>query len=172
MEAAKESSFAYLYKNYFLYLIFGWFPIIAVIGLVIGLLGGFNPDIITVLYFIGAGVIFHLAWKITQSKRKAAAKLDFNWKAMSLLSWTNPKVWLVIPPGFLSATYTDSLLLNIAIFYLVGTPLFIFGVYMWGMIGRQGAKIAYHKISYFNAALLCLFAAYLLYEGVVNIGTF
>ena len=55
--------------------------------------------------------------------------------------------------------------LNIIVFYALGIPLFLFGVYLWGVIGRQGAKIAKAKVGYFNACLLLLFALYLLYEG-------
>ena len=170
MQVATYSSFRYIYKHYFLYLVLGWLPIIACIGLVVGTLGGFNPDLINALYFVGAGVITYMAWKIVRAQHGKSAQLDFNWRAMSLLSWTNPKVWLVIPPGYLAATYSDSLWLNIAIFYALGVPLFLFGLYFWGMIGRQGAKIAKDKISYCNAALLLLFALYLLYQGVQQLG--
>ena len=166
MEVANHTDFKTLYKNYCLYLIFGWLPIIVVIGLVVGVIGGFDPNIVKALYFIGAFVILYLAWKIVRTRQGSHKKLDFNWKAMSLLSWTNPKVWISIPPGFLAANFTDQLWLNIALFYVVGIPLFLLGIYMWGMIGRQGAKIAKDKLSYFNAGLLALFASYLLYQGV------
>ena len=165
MQVATYTSFAYIYKNYLYYLLLGWLPIIAVIGVIVGTLGGLNPELINALYFVGAAVITYMAWKIVRSEQGKAARFDFNWRAMALLSWSNPKVWLVIPPGFLAADYSSSLWLNIIVFYALGIPLFLFGVYLWGMIGRQGAKIAKAKVGYFNACLLLLFALYLLYEG-------
>lgn len=167
MEAAVHTSFKEIYKNYFVYLLVGWLPEIATIGLIVGLVGQFSPQLLTWLYFIGGGVIFYLAYRTVVSKASGNIKFEFNWKAMTLLSWTNPKVWLSIPAGFLAATYTDNLAINIALFYLLGLPLFVPGVYVWGMIGRQGAKIAKGKLSYFNAALLCGFAIYLLYQGIL-----
>ena len=165
MQVATYTSFVDIYKNYLYYLLFGWLPIIAVIGVVVGVLGGFSPELINALYFVGAAVITYMAWKIVRAQQGKVARFDFNWRAMALLSWSNPKVWLVIPPGFLAADYSSSLWLNIVVFYALGVPLFIFGVYFWGMIGRQGARIAKDKVSYFNAGLLLLFALYLLYQG-------
>jgi threonine/homoserine/homoserine lactone efflux protein len=85
---------------------------------------------------------------------------------MSLMTWFNPKTWLAVPPGFLIANYSDSLSINIAIFYLSGIPFFLSGVLFWSMVGRQGAKISKNRLSYFNAALLVFFGFYLLYEGI------
>ena len=166
MAAAKDTSFAELYRNYLIYMLVSWFPINAIIGVVVGTIGEINHNIYTVLYFIGALVIFRLAYKTVSSSAADGAGFEFNWKLMTLVSWSNPKVWTTIPAGFLAATYTDSLITNIVIFFLLGVPLFLFGVYLWGMIGRQGAKIARGKINYFNAALLVGFGVYLLFQGV------
>ncbi len=169
METSSHTSFSHIYKNYSIYILVCWLPIITIIGLVIGLVGELNENIFTALYFIGSVIIFYLAWKIVVAKGANKAKFNFNWKAMSLVSWTNPKVWIGVPPGFLAANYTESLPLNIFIFYLTGIPLFYIGVYFWGQIGRQGAKIAKDKLSYFNASLLGIFALYLLYSGVSQV---
>jgi threonine/homoserine/homoserine lactone efflux protein len=166
MDAARHTSFATLYKNYIIYSLVGWFPINALIGAIVGTIGVISEDIYTALYFVGAAVIFRLAWKTVAAKPGESEGFDFNWKMMTLLSWSNPKVWTTIPAGFLAATYTDSLAINIVVFFLIGTPLFLFGVYLWGMIGRQGAKIARDKVGYFNAALLTGFGIYLLYQGI------
>jgi threonine/homoserine/homoserine lactone efflux protein len=85
---------------------------------------------------------------------------------MVLVSWTNPKVWLTIPAGYLAANFTGNLPVDVLIFFFIGSPLFLAGVFIWGTIGRQGAKLAREKIGYFNAALLAAFGCYLLYQGV------
>ena len=98
-------------------------------------------------------VIFYLAYKnltLTQAKKK----FDFNWKAMLALGWSNPKAWLTMPVGALSATYTDSLIINMLGFYFIALPLFLFGLFFWGTIGKQGNKIAPKKFGYFTAFLL------------------
>jgi threonine/homoserine/homoserine lactone efflux protein len=166
MEVSRYSSFGYIYKNYFIYLLVCWLPIIVIIGTVMGVLGGFKPELMNALYFVGALVIFYLCWQVIRSKRNSNIKIDFNWKAMSLMTWFNPKTWLAVPPGFLIANYTDSLPINIAIFYLCGIPFFLSGVFLWSLLGRQGAKISKNKLSYFNALLLAFFGFYLLYEGI------
>ncbi|MCS5591772.1 MAG: hypothetical protein NZ775_04550 [Gammaproteobacteria bacterium] len=166
MEISRYSSFGYIYKNYFIYLLVCWLPIVVIIGTVMGVLGGFKPELMNVLYFVGAFVIFYLCWQVVRSKRNANIKIDFTWKTMSIMTWLNPKTWLVVPPGFLIASYTDSLAINISIFYLSSIPFFLSGVFFWSMVGRQGAKISKNKLSYFNAALLAFFGFYLLYEGI------
>ena len=166
MEVSRYSSFGYIYKNYFVYLLVCWLPIVVIIGMVIGVLGGFNSELLNALYFVGAFVIFYLCWQVIRAKRNPNIKIDFNWKAMSLMTWLNPKTWLVVPPGFLIANYTDSLAINISIFYLSGVPFFLSGVFFWSMVGRQGAKISKNKLSYFNALLLAFFGLYLLYAGI------
>jgi len=166
MEISRYFSFGYIYKNYFIYLLVCWLPIVVIIGTVMGVLGGFKPELMNVLYFVGAFVIFYLCWQVVRSKRNANIKIDFTWKTMSIMTWLNPKTWLVVPPGFLIASYTDSLAINISIFYLSSIPFFLSGVFFWSMVGRQGAKISKNKLSYFNAALLAFFGFYLLYEGI------
>jgi len=166
MEISRYFSFGYIYKNYFIYLLVCWLPIVVIIGTVMGVLGGFKPELMNVLYFVGAFVIFYLCWQVVRSKRNANIKIDFTLKTMSIMTWLNPKTWLVVPPGFLIASYTDSLAINISIFYLSSIPFFLSGVFFWSMVGRQGAKISKNKLSYFNAALLAFFGFYLLYEGI------
>jgi hypothetical protein len=79
------------------------------------------------------------------------------------------QVYILLPVGFLTAKLTESLPLNIGFFYISGIPLFLFGVYFWGMIGKAGAKISFQYISYFNAFLLISFGAYLIYNGFMMI---
>ena len=83
---------------------------------------------------------------------------------MMLISWTNPKVWLTLPAGYLAANFTGNLLVDILLFFGLGLPFFFTGVYLWGMIGRQGAKVAKEKLAWFNAFLLVAFGCFLLYE--------
>ena len=166
MEEARHNDFASIYKNYIWYLLIGWLPLIATIGVLVGTLGGIHSSVIDALYFIGAAVILYYAWKVLRKGKSTSGAIDFNWQSMVIVSWSNPKVWLIIPGGFLSANYTDWLAVNILIFYSVSLPMFLLCVYLWGTLGRQGAKISRGAISYFNAFLLCCFAFYLLYEGI------
>jgi len=166
MEAAPHMSFKSLYKNYVIYLAVGWFPIVVTVSVIVTLLGALDQRIFTALHFVGALVIFYMAYKIVSAKLSAgSASFNFDWKAMTLVSWTNPKVWLLIPTGFITATFTDSAVINMLMFYFIGVPLFLFGVFFWGTIGKLGAKISMTYISYFNAALLIGFGVYLLYAG-------
>ena len=165
MEAARSTSFAVLYRNYLIYSLVGWLPINMFLGITTGLVGRIDDRVYTVLYFVGAGVILWMAFKTLSRKPSGGAGFDFNWRTMTLVSWTNPKVYLTIPPGTLAANFTDSLTLNVFLFFLVGFPLFLVGVYLWGSIGRQGARLAPNRIGWINAALLAGFALYLLWEG-------
>ncbi|MCY3770209.1 MAG: hypothetical protein OXG56_12725 [Gammaproteobacteria bacterium] len=165
MSAAKDTSFAVLYKNFLIYCLVSWFPLNAILGFIVGTVGNLHEGIYTGLYFVGAMVIFYLAYQTAQSRDGTGKGLDFNWKMMALVSWSSPKVWTTIPAGFLAATYTSNLYLNIVLFFLIGMPLFLFGVYFWGMIGRQGARLAKGKIAWVNAGLLAGFGVYLLYRG-------
>ena len=42
-----------------------------------------------------------------------------------------------MPVGALSATYTDSLIINMLGFYFIALPLFLFGLFFWGTIGKK-----------------------------------
>lgn len=166
MATATTTSFAQIYKNFILYLIFGWLPMIVVICLIMNQIDSLDDRVNLVMHFVGAIVIFYMGWKILLSKPGIAGSFDFNWKKMSLLSWTNPKALILIPIGFLGANFTDNIWLNISLFYLIGVPLFLMGVYCWAMIGRLGAKISLTHINKFNALLMASFGFYLLYKGV------
>ena len=165
MDAARDTSFVVLYRNFLIYCLVSWFPLNAIIGLLVGTVGNIHEGMYTGLYFVGAMVIFYMAYKTAQNRAGTGKGFDFNWKMMALVSWSSPKVWTAIPAGFLAATYTSNLYVNIVIFFLVGMPLFLFGVYFWGMIGRQGARLAKGKIAVINALLLAGFGVYLLYRG-------
>ncbi len=130
MEGAKTMSFPSLYRHYIFYLFVGWMPINFLIGIMVGTVGQFNQDIYTILYFIGAGVIFWFAWKVTQSAPASSGGFEFKWKAMVLVSWTNPKVWLTIPPGYLAANFTGNLVVDTLLFFWIGVPLFLISVYV------------------------------------------
>ena len=129
-------------------------------------IGNLHQGFYNSLYFIGAGVILYLAYKTFKSTVSKDASFVFTWKAMLLLSWTNPKVWLTVPAGVLSANYTNSDISNSLIFYIIGMPLYLIGFFMWANIGKYGAKIAKDKFNIFNALLLLSYALYLLYEGI------
>ena len=165
MEEAKHQPFLTIYRHYSIYFILGWLPLIATIGLITHTIGQINQQVLTALYFIGAGAIFYFAWKVIVQTRHEGKTFHFHWQSMLILSWLNPKAWLTIPSGFLAAQYTDQLWINILLFFFISIPPMYTALYLWGQLGRQGAKIAHHKISYMNALLLSLFGSYLLYEG-------
>lgn len=165
MAAATTTTFKKLYADYLLYLIFGWLPQIAFIATLVSQLGTLGEEVNAVLYTVGTLVILWMAYKIFRSRPGKAGSFDFNWKTMSLLSWTNPKVWLLVPVGFLGAGITSSVPVNIALYGLIGVPFFLAGVFVWGMIGRLGAKISLKYVNRFNSMLMVMFGVYLAYEG-------
>lgn len=166
MAAATTTSFTTIYKNYILYLVTGWLALIVVIGILVDKIGGLGENVVTALHLIGSLFIFYMSYKIYKSVPGKAGSFDFNWSKMALLTWTNPKAWILIPIGFLGANFTPTLWINIALFYLIPIPIFLFCVYGWGMIGRLGAKVSLTHINKFNALLMFSFGLYLLYAGV------
>ena len=167
--SAKHTAIRELFRHFLIYQIVGWFPMILLISMMVKTIGQLHQGFYKSLYFIGAGVILYLAYKTFKSTVQKDAAFVFSWKAMMLLSWTNPKVWLTIPAGVLTANYTANDMSNSFIFYLIGMPLYFFGFFMWSNIGKYGAKIAKDKFNIFNAFLLLAYALYLLYEGFVVI---
>ena len=167
--SAKHTPITQLFRHFLIYQIVGWFPMIMVICAMVKSIGQFHQGIYNSLYFIGAGVISYLAYKTLKSAITKDASFVFSWKAMLMLSWTNPKVWLTVPAGVLTANYTENDISNSLLFYLLGIPLYLVGFFMWANIGKYGAKIAKDKFNIFNAVLLLIYATYLLYEGIIAI---
>ena len=167
--SAKHTPISELFRHFLVYQIVGWFPMIMVICLMVKTIGQLHQGIYNSLYFIGAGVILYLAYKTFKSTVTKDASFVFSWKAMMLLSWTNPKVWLTVPAGVLTANYTTNEINNSLLFYMIGVPLYFFGFFMWANIGKYGAKIAKDKFNIFNALLLLSYASYLFYEGVLAV---
>lgn len=165
MATATTTSFKQIYANYFLYLIFGWLPLIAFIATIVANVGSLGEEVNLALHVIGTIVIFWMAWKIFRSVPGKAGGFEFNWINMSLLSWTNPKAWLLIPVGFLSANITSSVPFNIALYGLIGVPFFLVGVYAWGMLGRLGARISLKYVNRVNALMMVIFGCYLAIAG-------
>ncbi len=166
MEAAPNTSFARLYSDYVLYLVFGWLPVLVASSLLSGLVAGIDIRVLTGLHLLGGAYVCYLAYKVIRAKVTKGTGFDFDWKAMSLVTYFNPKVWILVPIGFLTASVSDSLLVRIAFYYFSGIPVFLFGVFFWGIIGRAGARISFRYISYFNAILLTAFGGYLIFQGI------
>jgi threonine/homoserine/homoserine lactone efflux protein len=169
MEAAPGTTFKKLYSDYFLYLIFGWLPVAVTCAILSDVIANIDENIFAAMHLFGGLYILFLAFKVLRAKITTGKPFDFNWKNMSIVTYLNPKVWILLPVGFLTAQLTESLAINIAFFYFSGIPMFLFGVYFWGMIGRAGAKISFKYISYFNAFLLAAFGLYLIYNGIILI---
>ncbi len=165
MATAKTMTFKEIYKNYSLFQIFGGMPQTLLIVFLVNIVGIWNKDIFIILYFVGALFIFYFAYKNFHATL-AKKTFHFNWKAMVLLGWSNPKFWTTVPVGSLSANYSASLPINMVVFYLISLPLFYFGVFFWGTIGKQGSKISPKKFGYFTAFLLVSFGVYLIIEGL------
>jgi len=166
MEAAPNTTFRKLYQDYFLYLIFGWLPVLLATTLLSSLLATIDPSAIVAMHLLGGLYIIFLAFKVLRAKITTGQSFNFDWKNMSMVTYLNPKVWLLLPVGFLTAKITDSQAVNVAFFYFSGIPVFLFGVFFWGVIGRAGAKLSLRYISYFNAGLLACFGIYLVYQGI------
>lgn len=166
MEAAPGTTFKKLYSDYFLYLIFGWLPVAVTCAILSDVIANIDENIFAAMHLFGGLYILFLAFKVLRAKISTGKPFDFNWKNMSIVTYLNPKVWILLPVGFLTAQLTESLAVNIAFFYFSGIPLFLFGVFFWGTIGRAGAKISFKYISYFNAFLLAAFGLYLIYNGI------
>ena len=171
MEAAPGTTFRKLYSDYVLYLIFGWLPVLLATSFLSDAISGLGNSIFVAMHLLGGLYILYLAFKVLRAKIATGKPFDFNWKNMCMVTYLNPKVWILLPVGFLTAQLTDSLTINIAFFYFTGIPLFLFGIFFWGSIGRAGAKISFQYISYFNAILLAAFGAYLIYNGIILIQT-
>lgn len=167
--SAKHTPIIHLFKHFLFYQIIGWFPIIVIISMLVKTVGQLHQGFYNSLYFIGTGVILYLAYKTFKSTSTKDASFVFSWKAMVLLSWTNPKVWLTVPTGVITANYTSNDFSSSLIFYTIGIPLYFFGFFMWANIGKYGAKIAKDKFNIFNAILLLSYAIYLLYEGLIAV---
>lgn len=169
MEAAPGTTFKKLYADYFLYLIIGWLPVCIFCAFLSDIIANMSENIFAGMHFFGGAYVLYLSIKVLRAKISTGKPFDFNWKNMCLVTYLNPKVYILLPVGFLTARLTESLPLNITFFYISGIPLFLFGVYFWGMIGKAGAKISFQYISYFNAFLLISFGAYLIYNGFMMI---
>jgi len=163
--SAKKTPISELFRHFVIYQMFGWFPMIVLISMMVKTIGQLHVGINNSLYFIGAAVILYLSYKTLKSAIESNAKFVFTWKAMMLLSWTNPKVWLTVPAGVVTADYSSNHFSDSLLFFLIGLPLYFFGFFLWANIGKYGAKIAKDKFNIFNAFLLVSYALYLLYEG-------
>ena len=130
-----------------------------------------NQTFFILWHFFGAGVIFYLAYKTFVAKVDKSQIFKYGVKEMCLANWSNPKIYLLVPSGFLASQFSSSTTLNIAIFYWVGFPICIAGMIFWYYVGKIGVKFFIHKLSYFNATLLAGFAVYLLYNAFELIQT-
>lgn len=168
MDTAKNASARWLAANIGVYIVVGWIPFVAASSAVARALGGLHPAAWIALHFFGGAFMLYLAAKtLSAAKSGGAAAPNFNWKAMTVLVWSNPKAWLAIPAGSLAATYTDSAAANIAVFTLVGIPIYLAAAAFWAAVAKQGAKIAGDKrMGFVNAFLLAGFAAYLIAQGL------
>lgn len=166
MEAAPGTTFTQLYKDYSLYLIFGWLPVLVSTALLSDIISGSNEQILIWMHLLGGAYILFLAFKVLRAKIQTGKPFEFGWKTMCMVTYLNPKVWILLPVGFLAAKLSTSLPVNIAFFYFSGIPMFLIGVYFWGTVGRIGAKISLQYVSYLNAILLAGFGLYLFFQGV------
>ena len=165
MEEAKDAPFSHLFGNLAILMCTGWPLFIFFTSAIIYWLGGINLWILVALHFIGGAFILYLSYKTLAAKIQRGKKINFDWRAMSLLVWINPKAWIFIPAGSLAANYSSSFAINIIGFYLMSVPLYFGGAFVWAIVAKQGEKWSVGKISYINALLLAAFAIYLFWQG-------
>ena len=166
MQAARSYSLFYIYRHYILYFTICFIPQGTFIGTVVSYVGSLDFIFFDYLYIIGAGIIFYLAYKSLRTTLEAA-DISYNWKIMSLIGLTNPKLYITAPVGALSAQYTDNIFINGFLFMIIAFPIFLTSLSLWYYLGKIGHKIAAEKFSYFNCFLLSAFACYLLYSAPV-----
>ena len=143
MDTAKNASAQWLVRNIGVYTIIGLLPFVAISSAVARVLGGIHSAILLALHFVGGGYMLYLAYKtVTAAKQSGATEPNFNWKAMTILVWSNPKAWLTMPAASLASNYAGSAAANIAIFAMASVPVFLSAVVFWTVVARQGAKIA------------------------------
>ncbi len=170
MQAAPTTSLGFLYRHYILYCCVGWLSFNTFAVFFTQTIGAFSPHFTAWLHIVGLFVIFWIAYKIVRTQTSTAqSEFVFNWKQMSMVTWSNPKCYLLIPIGALSANFSDSTFFNAFLFWLTGVPIFMISLFFWAMLGRLGAKVSMRALSYFNIALLLLFAGYLGSEGYQQI---
>ena len=167
MQYAATHSFKKIYKNYIVYFCSGWLSLCVTITLLTHYLSQILTPLILMIHLFGPLFILYIAYKVYRSnvRLQDGASFDFNWKNMALLSWSNPKCWILVPIGAVNAQFTEIALLDAILYTLIGLPLFLSGIAFWGNLGRLGAKVSIRAISYFNIFLLLAFALLLEYEG-------
>ena len=166
MEAAKSTPPRRLAREFAVFIVAGWFPFVAVCAGVARFLGGIHELVLLFLYFFGGGFMLYLAAKTLSAAKPGGRALNFDWKAMTVLVWGNPKAWLSIPAGSLAADYSESEAANILFFIVLNLPAQISAAAWWAFVARQGVKIAGdRRMGYANAFMLAGFAAYLLWRG-------
>lgn len=172
MQAAPTTHLGLLYRHYIFYVCTGWLAFNAFAIIFTQTVGAFSPHFTAWMHIVGLLVIFWIAYKILYTQTSTAqTDFVFNWKQMSMVTWSNPKCYLLIPIGALSANFGESIPFNAILFWLTGLPIFMVGLLFWAMLGRLGAKVSMRALSYFNIALLLLFAGYLGFEGYQQMQT-
>lgn len=166
MQAAKDYPITYIYKHYIPHYTLSLLPLLTVIASIVSFVNLMELPFFKYMYILGAGVIFFLAYRALRST-VTAAKIEYNWKVMAMVTFTNPKMYISAPVGALSATFTDNAILNGFLFGVVAFPIFCTALGMWYYIGRIGYRLAAEKFAYFNCTLLCGFAIYLLYSAPI-----
>lgn len=154
-----------LMRNYFIYILVGWSPFLAMSAIMIRLLGGIHTNVLVALHFGGGAFILYLAYKTLSAKIANKPGRFFDWREMSITTWLSPKAWITIPTGSLVANFTASTAINVALFVIISIPIFMGTAVLWAWLGKQGDRITGGRLSYVNATLFIAFALYLFYQG-------
>lgn len=154
-----------LFRTYVAYYASTWLVVVWASTGAVMVFGQINPWFSVGLHFAGLGMIGWLAVKFLRPGIvRQTVSFNLSLKLMSLITVTNPKVWLLIPVGGLSANYTGSSFANIVLFWAMGAPVLTSGFLLWFFIGRVGAGISVRGFKTFNLMLLALFGGYLAFE--------
>lgn len=159
-----------IYRDYLIYVCLVFSTHSFVLAVAVYAFGYINENLFIPLYFIGGSFIIYLGIKSFYLHTKSK-KISFNLKHMTMLSLSNPKVYLTVPTGALGAFFfEDNMILNALIFSTVFLiPINILGSVFFMLIAKASYKIALDKVNYFISSLLIFYGVYLMYKGIIEV---
>jgi threonine/homoserine/homoserine lactone efflux protein len=166
---AQEGSLA-VYKQYIPYLLGVFCVQCFLLALMVQFFGQINANLLVPLYFIGGGYIIYFGIRSFKAAI-ASKKVDFGFKQMAILGLTNPKVYLTVPIGSLSANYFEvNAIWNSAFFaFIIAAPVVLSGSLFYVLLAKLSTKMLMDKVKYFTSGLLLVYGLYLWFEGLTKL---
>ncbi len=166
MSYTAQNSLKTAYRVYLSYLFTAFFLQTLILCWIVLYFGATFSEYFDWLYLLSGIYIAYLA--ITSFKLTLSSKpIKFRYLEMSMISLTNPKVYLSVPAGAISATYTGSIFLDSLIFAgVVMLPCVLLGSIIYAGIAKASNHLLKSKnfLGMFSSGLLALYAVYLFYE--------